>query len=181
MLVVLPFWTSFLIRVYAWIGPIKDTGIINNLLMSLGLTDTPLPILYTPLAVYIGITYGYLPFMILPLYTALERQDISLLEAAADLGARPWRAFLRITLPLSLPGVLAGALLVFIPAMGEYVVPELLGGPDAVMIGRTIWNEFFSSRDWPLASAVAIVLLVVLVVPIVLFQQAQGRQQQEHA
>jgi putrescine transport system permease protein len=140
--------------------------------------DTPLVILYTPLAVYIGITYGYLPFMVLPLYTALEKQDPALLEAAADLGARPFRAFLQVTLPLSLPGAIAGSMLVFIPAMGEYVVPELLGGPNAVMIGRTIWNEFFAARDWPLASAVAIVLLVVLVIPIVLFQQSQGRQQQ---
>ena len=179
MLVVLPFWTSFLIRVYAWIGLLKDNGLLNSLLLAMGLIDSPLPILYTPLAVYIGVTYGYLPFMVLPLYTILEKQDPSLLEAAADLGAKPWRAFLTVTLPLSLPGVLAGSLLVFIPAMGEYVVPELLGGPNAVMIGRTIWNEFFAARDWPLASAVATVLVVVLLLPIVLFQHSQGRQQQE--
>jgi putrescine transport system permease protein len=178
MLVILPFWTSFLIRVYAWMGILKDNGLLNNLLIWLGVIDQPLPLLYTPGAVYLGITYSYLPFMVLPLYTALEKLDLSLLEAASDLGARPWKAFLTVTLPLSLPGVLAGSLLVFIPAVGEYVVPELLGGPNVLMIGRVLWNDFFNSRDWPLASAMAMVLLVLLVAPIMLFQHVQGRQQE---
>ena len=173
MLVIMPFWTSFLIRIYAWIGILKENGLINNVLLSLHLISEPLTILYTPLAVYIGIVYGYLPFMILPLYTALEKLDGTLLEAAADLGARPVRTFLAVTWPLSLRGAIAGSLLVFIPACGEYVIPTLLGGPDALMIGNVLSNEFFVNRDWPLASAVAVVLLLLLVVPIVLFQRVQ--------
>ncbi|WP_109119317.1 ABC transporter permease subunit [Azospirillum sp. TSO22-1] len=178
MLVILPFWTSFLIRVYAWIGILKANGTLANLLASVGLVDPSFELLYSDVAVYIGITYSYLPFMILPLYASLEKLDPTLLEAAADLGARPWEAFLRVTLPLSLPGIIAGSLLVFIPAVGEFVIPELLGGPDTLMIGRVLWNEFFSNRDWPVASAVAIALLLFLVVPIMVFQYVQGRQQE---
>ncbi|HYH36664.1 MAG TPA: ABC transporter permease subunit [Azospirillum sp.] len=178
MLVILPFWTSFLIRVYAWIGILKANGTLANLLASIGLADPSFELLYSDVAVYIGITYSYLPFMILPLYASLEKLDPTLLEAAADLGARPWEAFLRVTLPLSLPGIIAGSLLVFIPAVGEFVIPELLGGPDTLMIGRVLWNEFFSNRDWPVASAVAIALLLFLVVPIMVFQVVQGRQQE---
>ena len=175
MLVILPFWTSFLIRVYAWIGILKRDGLINLALQSMGIIDDPLVIHNTELAVYIGIVYSYLPFMVLPLYSALEKQDRSLLEAAADLGCRPWRAFWRVTFPLSLPGVAAGCFLVFIPSVGEFVIPELLGGAQTQMIGRTLWNEFFANRDWPLASAVAVVLLVVLVAPIMLFQRMANK------
>ncbi|WP_114391752.1 ABC transporter permease subunit [Oleisolibacter albus] len=177
MLVILPFWTSFLIRVYAWIGILRNEGVLNNLLMWTGLIDQPLHLLYTPGATYVGIVYNYLPFMILPLYATLEKMDNTLLEAAADLGCPPWKAFLRITLPLSVPGMLAGSLLVFIPATGEFVIPELLGGPDTLMIGRVLWAEFFNNRDWPVASAVAVALLLFLVVPIMLFQNVQGKQQ----
>ncbi|SDZ79296.1 ABC transporter permease subunit [Rubrimonas cliftonensis] len=175
MLVILPFWTSFLIRVYAWIGILKRDGLLNLALESMGLISQPLVIHNTEIAVYIGIVYSYLPFMILPLYSALEKQDLSLLEAAADLGCKPWEAFARITLPLSLAGVAAGCFLVFIPAMGEFVIPELLGGARTQMIGRTLWNEFFLNRDWPLASAVAVVLLIVLVLPIMIFQRMANR------
>lgn len=166
LLVILPFWTSFLIRVYAWIGLLKGNGLINNLLLALGIVDEPLALLNNAFAVYLGIVYSYLPFMVLPLYAALERLDPTLLEAAADLGCRPARAFLRVTLPLSLPGVAAGALLVFIPAVGEFVIPDLLGGPDTLMIGKVLWDEFFTNRDWPVASAVAIAMLVLLIVPM---------------
>jgi putrescine transport system permease protein len=176
MLVILPFWTNFLIRVYAWIGIFSNNGVLNSFLSALGLIDQPLSILYTPLAAYVGIIYCYLPFMILPLYATLEKMDNTLLEAAADLGCRPWKAFLTITLPLSIPGMIAGSLLVFIPATGEFVIPELLGGPDTLMIGRVLWTEFFSNRDWPLASAVAIALLLFLVIPIMMFQNVQGKQ-----
>ncbi len=175
MLVILPFWTSFLIRVYAWIGILKRDGLLNLFLQSLGVIDEPLVIHNTEWAVYIGIIYSYLPFMVLPLYSALEKQDMTLLEAAADLGCRPWNAFFRITVPLSMAGVAAGCFLVFIPAMGEYVIPELLGGANTQMIGRTLWNEFFANRDWPLASAVAVVLLIVLVAPIMLFQRMANK------
>jgi putrescine transport system permease protein len=178
MLVILPFWTSFLIRVYAWIGILQQQGLLNNLLIWLGIIDQPLEILHTDVAVYIGIVYSYLPFMILPLYATLEKLDISLLEAAEDLGCRPWKAFLLITLPLSLPGIIAGSLLVFIPAVGEYVIPELLGGIDTLMIGKVLSNEFFQNTDWPVASAVAIVLLLVLVIPIMVFQYVQAKQQE---
>ena len=171
MLVMLPFWTSFLLRITALIGLLQDQGPINAALTGLGLTDAPLPLLYSEGAVYLGIVYCYLPFMVLPLYATLSKLDPALLEAAADLGARPWRAFLSVTLPLSLPGIAAGLMLVFIPAMGEFVIPELLGGPDAQLIGRVLWMEFFQNRDWPLAAALAIVLLLVVVVPIALFQR----------
>ncbi len=175
LLVILPFWTSFLIRVYAWIGILKNNGLINNTLMWLGVIDQPIVMLQTDFAVYLGIVYSYLPFMILPLYANLEKLDGTLLEAASDLGARPWRTFLSVTLPLSAPGILAGSLLVFIPAVGEFVIPALLGGPDTLMIGRVLWDEFFSNRDWPVASAVAIALLLLLVVPIVVFQHNQAK------
>ena len=176
MLIVLPFWTSFLLRVYAWIGLLKNNGVINNVLLSLGVIHHPLALLQTDFAVYIGIVYSYLPFMILPLYANLEKHDQALLEAAADLGARPWRAFARITLPQSLPGIAAGSLLVFIPAVGEYVIPTLLGRPDQLMIGRVLSDEFFENRDWPVASAVAILILLLLIVPILLFQRIERRQ-----
>jgi putrescine transport system permease protein len=180
MLVILPFWTSFLLRVYAWIGLLKSNGVINNVLMALGIIDEPLVMMQTDFAVYVGITYSYLPFMVLPLYANLEKMDLTLLEAAADLGCRPTRAFLTITLPLSIPGIIAGAMLVFIPAVGEFVIPALLGGPDSLMIGKVLWNEFFNNRDWPVASAVAIAMLLLLVVPIMLFQYFQGRQLAVH-
>jgi putrescine transport system permease protein len=175
MLIILPFWTSFLIRVYAWIGILKNNGLINQLLMGLGIIDSPLEMLHTPVAVYIGIVYSYLPFMVLPLYATLIRLDLTLLEAAADLGCRPWKQFLRITLPLSMPGVLAGAMLVFIPVMGEFVIPDLLGGPDTLMLGKLMWTEFFSNKDWPLASALAAVLLVVLIIPFMLLRHYEQR------
>jgi len=175
MLVILPFWTSFLIRVYAWIGILKTEGLLNSFLLWIGIISDPLQIQYTPLAVYIGIVYSYLPFMILPLYANLEKQDLSLLEAASDLGARPATVFARVTLPLSMPGIIAGSFLVFIPAVGEFVIPELLGGSSTQMIGRTLWSEFFQNRDWPIASTVAVILLLVLVVPIVMFQRFANR------
>jgi len=175
MLVILPFWTSFLIRVYAWIGILKPEGLLNQLLLSVGIISEPLNILPSTLAVYIGIVYSYLPFMILPLYATLEKLDETLLEAAADLGCPPIQAFWKITFPLSLPGVIAGCFLVFIPAVGEFVIPDLLGGSDTLMIGKTLWAEFFSNRDWPVSSAVAVVLLAILVVPIMLFQNAQKK------
>jgi putrescine transport system permease protein len=173
LLVILPFWTSFLLRVYAWIGILKNNGLINNTLMSLGLIDQPIQMLQTDFAVYVGIVYSYLPFMILPLYANLEKMDLTLLEAAADLGSKPWESFLKVTLPLSLPGIIAGCLLVFIPAVGEFVIPALLGDPGMLMIGKVLWTEFFNNRDWPVASAVAIALLLFLVIPIMFFQRAQ--------
>jgi len=176
MLIVLPFWTSFLLRVYAWIGLLKNNGVINNTLLYLGVIHHPLALLQTDFAVYIGIVYSYLPFMILPLYANLEKHDPALLEAAADLGARPLRAFLAITLPQSFAGIVAGSLLVFIPAVGEYVIPTLLGRTDQLMIGRVLSDEFFENRDWPVASAVAILILLLLVVPIMLFQRTQRRE-----
>ncbi|MGE5547022.1 MAG: ABC transporter permease subunit [Solirubrobacterales bacterium] len=179
MLVVLPFWTSFLIRVYAWIGILKDEGLLNHLLMSLGLISEPLVILNTNLAVYIGIVYSYLPFMVLPLYATLEKLDPSLLEAAADLGAKPWRTFLSVTLPLSMPGVIAGSLLVFIPAVGEYVIPDLLGGSDVNMLGKALWDVFALTRDWPSAAALAVAMLAALVLPMAIFQKLQTRAEQE--
>jgi putrescine transport system permease protein len=178
MLVILPFWTSFLIRVYAWIGILKKEGLLNMFLLNLGLISEPLTIMNTPTAVYIGIVYSYLPFMILPLYASLEKINPSLLEAAADLGSPPWKSFWQVTFPLSIPGVLAGCFLVFIPATGEFVIPDLLGGSDTLMIGKTLWGEFFANRDWPVSSAVAVVLLLVLVIPIVLFQRNQEKQRE---
>jgi putrescine transport system permease protein len=176
MLVVLPFWTSFLLRVYAWIGLLQSDGLINNTLLALGLIHEPITMLQTDFAVYIGIVYSYLPFMILPLYANLEKHDLTLLEAAADLGASPLTAFRRVTLPQSLPGIVAGALLVFVPAVGEYIVPSLLGRTDQLMIGRVLSDEFFENRDWPVASAVAILALLLLVVPIMLFQRYERRE-----
>ena len=176
MLVILPSWTSFLIRVYAWIGILDSNGLVNRTLLGMGLIDQPLQILYTPLAAYIGIVYCYLPFMVLPLYANLVKLDHRLLEAAYDLGARPWQAFVRITLPLSRSGIVAGCMLVMIPAVGEFVIPEMLGGPDTLMIGRVMWGEFFNNRDWPTASAVAIVMLLLLLVPILIFNRVQQRE-----
>jgi len=176
MMIVLPFWTSFLIRIYAWIGLLKDHGFINNVLISLGIINEPLQMMNTQFAVYVGIVYSYLPFMILPLYANLEKMDLTLLEAAADLGCRPLKAFFTITVPLSFPGIVAGSMLVFIPAVGEYVIPELLGGSNTVMIGREIFNVFFQNRDWPTAAALAIAVLIVLVVPITFYQYYQNKE-----
>lgn len=176
MLVVLPSWTSFLIRVYAWMGILDRNGLLDQLLMKIGVIDEPLRLLYTPTAAYIGIVYCYLPFMVLPLYANLIKHDHRLLEAAYDLGARPWQAFMRITLPLSRAGIVAGCMLVMIPAVGEFVIPEMLGGPDTLMIGRVLWGEFFNNRNWPVASAVAVVMLLLLMLPIVLFNRAQQRE-----
>ena len=175
MLIVLPFWTSFLIRIYAWMGLLAHNGLIGQFLRWTGIAENPGSLLGTEWAVQLGIVYAYLPFMVLPLYATLEKMDTSLLEAAADLGAKPLAAFLTITLPLSLPGIVAGCLLVFIPAVGEFVIPDLLGGTDTLMIGKVLWDEFFTNADWPLASAVAICLLVLLVGPIALFQHQQAR------
>lgn len=179
MLVVLPSWTSFLIRVYAWIGILKNNGLLNNFLIYLGIIDEPLQMLHTDFAVYIGIVYAYLPFMILPLYTALMRMDYSLIEAASDLGAKPWKTFLTVLLPLTKSGIVAGSMLVFIPAVGEFVIPELLGGPDSLLIGRVLWQEFFNNRDWPVASAVAVVMLTLLMIPIIWFYRYQRREMAE--
>ena len=176
MLIILPFWTSFLLRVYAWIGLLKTDGVINNVLQFLGVIDEPLAMMNTSFAVYIGIVYSYLPFMILPLYSNLEKHDLTLLEAANDLGAGPIKSFLRITLPLSMPGVIAGSLLVFIPAVGEYVIPSLLGRTDQLMVAKLLSDEFFLNRDWPKASAVAIAMLLLLVVPIMIFQYFQNKE-----
>src|SRR5271170_3958724 len=176
LIVILPFWTSFLLRVYALEGIIRETGLLNTALLWLGLIDHPLQIMRTTFAVYIGIVYSYLPFMVLPLFATLEKLDHSLLEAAADLGSPPWRAFLDVTLPLSMPGIIAGSMLVFIPAIGEFVIPTLLGGPNNLMIGRVLWDEFFGNRDWPVASAVAIAFLVLLVGPIALYQHYSTKQ-----
>jgi len=176
MLIILPFWTSFLLRVYAWMGLLADQGTINSLLIALGIIDSPLPLLYTHFAVYVGIVYTYLPFMILPLYANMEKLDWTLLEAAEDLGARPMTTFFTITLPMTIPGVIAGSLLVFIPATGEYVIPDLLGGGNVLMIGRILYNEFNANVDWPVASAVASALLLVLVLPMMLYQHIQGKE-----
>lgn len=178
LLIILPFWISFLLRVYAWMGLMNSYGTINTLLMWLGLTDQPIQLMYTDFAVFVGLVYSYLPFMILPLYASLERMDHDLVEAAQDLGASRARAFWDVTWPLARPGVIAGCLLVFIPAIGEYVIPYLLGGPESLMIGRVLFDEFFANRDWPLASAVAVILLLLLVVPIALLQRYQAREQE---
>ncbi|MCD7060744.1 ABC transporter permease subunit [Pelagibacterium xiamenense] len=174
MLVILPFWTSFLLRVYAWMGFLGQNGVFNQLLQGIGLTDAPVQMLYTPFAVYIGIVYTYLPFMVLPLFTTLVKLDQSLIEASGDLGAKPFVTFLTVTLPLSMPGIIAGSMLVFIPAIGEFVIPSLLGGADTLMIGRVLWDEFFSGRNWPSAAAVAIMMLVLLLIPIMLLARAQN-------
>src|SRR3984957_3054885 len=176
LIIILPFWTSFLLRVYALEGIIRETGLLNTALQWLGIIDHPLQIMRTTFAVYIGIVYSYLPFMVLPLFATLEKLDHSLLEAAGDLGSPPWRAFLDVTLPLSMPGIIAGSMLVFIPAIGEFVIPTLLGGPDNLMIGRVLWDEFFGNRDWPVASAVAIAFLVLLVGPIAIYQHYSTKQ-----
>jgi putrescine transport system permease protein len=175
LLVILPFWTAFLIRIYAWINILQRDGLLNKTLIALGVIETPAAWLATDTAVYIGIVYSYLPFMVLPLFTSLEKLDPSLHEAAADLGCSPWKAFWLITLPLSLPSAIAGSLLCFIPIVGEFVIPDLLGSSRTLMVGQTLWTEFFSNRDWPLASAVAIVMLVVLLIPIVIYQHLQAR------
>ena len=176
MLVILPSWTSFLIRIYAWVGILKNNGLINNFLMWLGIIDEPMAMLNTEFAVYVGIVYAYLPFMVLPLYTNLMKLDNSLLEAAADLGAAPWKVFMAVTLPLSKAGIIAGSMLVFIPAVGEFIIPDMLGGAETLMIGKVLWQEFFNNRDWPVASAVAIVMLLLLLLPITLFHRYQARE-----
>jgi putrescine transport system permease protein len=177
--VMLPFWTSFLIRVYAWIGILKNNGLLNNALMSIGLIHTPIELYHTNVAVYIGMVYSYLPFLVMPLYAHLVKMDVSLLEAAYDLGAKPWKTFVQITLPLSKNGIIAGCLLVFIPSVGEYVIPELLGGANTLMIGRVMWDEFFSNADWPMASAVTCAMVLLLLVPMVMFQYFQTQQMDE--
>ncbi|WP_076407564.1 ABC transporter permease subunit [Shewanella sp. UCD-KL12] len=181
LLVMLPSWTSFLIRVYAWMGILSNNGVINNVLMWLGVISEPIQMLNTNFAVYIGIIYTYLPFMILPLYATLSQLDGSLLEAASDLGSRSLNTFWKVTLPLSKGGVIAGSMLVFIPVVGEFVIPELLGGPDSLMIGKVLWQEFFNNRDWPVASALAIVMLGLLIIPITLFHRYQSRSMEKDA
>ena len=181
MLVILPFWTSFLIRVYAWMGILSNEGLLNQFLMWLGVISEPLVLLNTNKAVYIGIVYTYLPFMILPIYAALDRLDDSLIEAAEDLGCSRAQAFWLVTVPLSKNGIIAGCFLVFIPALGEFVIPQLLGGSKTLMIGKVLWEEFFNNRDWPVASAVAIILLLILIIPIVLFQRNQQKQAESEA
>ena len=176
MLVVLPSWISFLIRIYAWMGILQTNGLLNRFLQWVGLIDEPLRLMNTPIAAYIGIVYAYLPFMILPLYANLVKLDLRLLEAAYDLGARPWKAFVKITLPMSRSGIIAGCMLVMIPAVGEFVIPELLGGPDTLMIGRLLWSQFFNAGNWPMASAVAIVMLLLLMAPILIFHRFQQRE-----
>ncbi|MBS3670126.1 MULTISPECIES: ABC transporter permease subunit [Halomonadaceae] len=176
LLVMLPSWTSFLIRVYAWMGILSNSGLINNLLIGIGLIDSPLRMMNTQFSVTIGIVYAYLPFMVLPLYAHLTRMDNSLLEAASDLGSRKFNTFIKVTLPLSMGGIVAGSMLVFIPAVGEFVIPELLGGPDTLMIGKVLWEEFFLNRDWPVASALAMVMLLLLLVPIVWFHRYQSKE-----
>ena len=175
LLIVLPFWISFLLRVYAWMGLLSNYGVINNFLMWIGLIEQPIAMMYTDFAIYIGLVYSYLPFMILPLYATLEQMDLDLVDAAQDLGATRSEAFWDITWPLARPGVIAGCLLVFIPSMGEYVIPYLLGGPESLLIGRVLFDEFFVNRDWPMASSVAIILMMLLVVPIVFLQRNQAR------
>ena len=179
MLVVLPFWTSFLIRVYAWINILQRDGLLNDVLLRIHIVSAPVSWLASDTAIYIGVVYSYLPFMVLPLYATLEKLDDQLLEAAADLGCTRMWAFWRVTLPLSLPGVAAGVLLCFIPIVGEFVIPDLLGGSQTLMIGQTLWTEFFSNRDWPVASAIAVALLAVLLLPIVIYQRMQRRQLHE--
>lgn len=176
LLVMLPSWTSFLIRVYAWMGILSNNGLLNNLLIWAGLIDSPIRMMNTNFAVILGIVYAYLPFMILPIYANLSRLDDSLLEAASDLGSRKLNTFVTVTLPLSKGGIIAGSMLVFIPAVGEYVIPELLGGPNTVMIGKVLWEEFFHNRDWPVASALAMAMLALLIIPIALFHRYQSRE-----
>jgi putrescine transport system permease protein len=174
MLVMLPFWTSFLLRVYAWKMLLADAGVFNNLALAAGLIDEPLKVMNTPFSMVLGMVYTYLPFMILPLYANLAKMDLRLLEAALDLGATPWQAFWRITVPLSRSGIVAGAMLVFIPCVGEFVIPELLGGPQTLMIGRVLWDEFFSNNDWPMAATVAVVMVLLIIVPVALFSKSRA-------
>ena len=181
MAVMLPFWTSFLIRVYAWIGILKDDGLLNHFLIGIGLISSPLRLYHSDAGVYIGMVYSYLPFLVMPLYAHLVKMDLRLLEAAYDLGAKPWVAFWRITIPLSKNGIIAGCLLVFIPAVGEYVIPELLGGADTLMIGRVMWDEFFNDVDWPMASAVTVAMVLLLLVPMAVFQYYQVREMEGHS
>ena len=176
LLIMMPTWTAILIRVYAWMGILGNNGLLNGFLMHLGLISEPLQILNTNVAVYIGIVYSYLPFMVLPLFANLVKHDLTLLEAAADLGCRNISAFWKITVPLSKNGIVAGSMLVFIPAVGEFVIPELLGGPETLMIGKVLWQEFFNNRDWPVASALAVVMLAVLIIPIILFNRNQAKE-----
>ncbi|MFA6037756.1 MAG: ABC transporter permease subunit [Legionellales bacterium] len=173
MLVILPSWTSFLLRVYAWMGILQETGYLNQLLLALNIVDTPVKFLYTDFAIYLGIIYAYLPFMVLPIYVSISKIDWSLLKAAADLGARPWTAFWRITVPLTYTGILTGSLLVFIPVVGEFVIPDLLGGSGTHMIGRVLWQEFFNNRDWPLSAAIATLMLILLLLPIYIFTRVE--------
>jgi len=176
MMVMLPFWTSFLLRIYAWKGILSNDGLLNRLLLDLRLIDAPLQIMNTPVSMMIGLVYAYLPFMILPLYANLVKLDLRYLEAAADLGATPWQTFWRVTVPLSRSGIAAGAMLVFIPTIGEYVIPELLGGPSTLMIGRVLWDEFFTNNDWPMASAVTVVVVLLILAPLVWFNRYQSDQ-----
>ena len=180
-LVIVPFWTSLLIRVYAWMAILSPEGFLNRALLGLGIVEQPLQILNTNAAILIGIVYSYLPFMILPLYASLERQDPTLVEAASDLGASRLKAFWTVTVPLSMSGIVAGTLLCFIPIVGEFIVPDLLGGSETLMLGRTLWSEFFSNRDWPLASAVAVVMTILLVGPIVAYRNAEARRLEPRA
>ncbi|WP_071058906.1 ABC transporter permease subunit [Pelistega sp. MC2] len=179
LLVILPFWTSLLLRVYAWVGILRNEGLLNNFLIWLGVIDTPIEIYRTDIAVYIGLVYTYLPFFILPLYTNLLKLDQRLLDAASDLGAKPFSTFLNITLPLSMPGVISGAMLVFIPTVGEYVIPELLGGTDTYMIGRVMWDQYFTDANWPVAAAVAVIMILLLLVPLVIYQHSQSQLMKE--
>lgn len=178
-MVVLPSWTSFLLRVYAWMGILQENGTLNQFLMYIGVIDTPIQFLYTEFAIYLGLIYAYLPFMVLPLYVSLSKMDWSLLHAAADLGARPFKAFIRITLPMTMPSIITGSLLVFIPTVGEFVVPDLLGGSSSKMIGRVVWAEFFTNRDWPLSAALATVMLLILLIPIYYFTRVERKQEEE--
>ncbi len=181
LLIMMPTWTAILIRVYAWMGILSSNGLLNSLLLSLGLIDDPIRILNTNIAVYIGIVYSYLPFMVLPLYANLVKHDQSLLEAASDLGSSTYNSFWKITVPLSKNGIIAGCMLVFIPVVGEFVIPELLGGPETLMIGKILWQEFFNNRDWPVASALAVVMLAVLIIPIILFNRSQAKEMEGRA
>jgi len=175
MAVMLPFWTSFLVRIYAWKGLLAGNGVFNNLALAAGLTDAPLPLLNTPFSLMLGMVYNYLPFMILPLYANLQKLDARLLDAAADLGASPWKTFWLVTVPLSRNGIVAGSMLVFIPSVGEYVIPELLGGPETLMIGRVLWDEFFGNNDWAMAAAVAALMIAVILVPMAVFDRLRQR------
>lgn len=179
MMVMLPFWTSFLLRIYAWKGMLANNGVVNHFLLSIGVIDAPIHMMNTPFSLMVGMVYTYLPFMILPLYTNLSKMDVRFIEAAADLGSTPWNTFWRVTVPLSKSGIIAGAMLVFIPCVGEYVIPELLGGPETLMIGHVLWDEFFSNNDWPMASAVTVVVILLILVPMGIFNKYQNNQMPE--